>query len=224
VSHVPSIRVRTANARSINPRGDFVLYWMTASRRARYNFALDRAIEHARALGKPLLVLEALRASYPFASDRLHSFVLQGMADNSARFERTSALYYPYVEPAAGAGKGLLAALGARAAVVVTDDHPAFFLPRMVKSAAAQLPVLLEPVDSIGLLPARAADRVFTTAYSFRFFLQKNLAEHLAHPSSTTSTPSTGATPTRTRVSSGSLAATIAPGARSAPSTAPCAT
>lgn len=181
IPSTPAIRVRTANARSIEPRGDFVLYWMIASRRARHNFALDRAIEHARALGKPLLVLEPLRASYPFASDRFHRFVLQGMADNEARFAGTNVLYHPYVEPEAGAGKGLLAALAARAAVVVTDDYPAFFLPRMVKSAAAQLPVLLEQVDSIGLLPARAAERVFTTAYSFRFFLQKNLAEHIAH-------------------------------------------
>lgn len=181
MSVVPIIRTRTANARSIDPRGDFVLYWMIASRRARHNFALDRAIEHARALGKPLLVLEPLRVGYEFASDRFHRFVLQGMADNAARFEGTGILYHPYVEPGEGAGKGLLAALAARAAVVVTDDYPAFFLPRMVKAAAAQVPVLLEIVDSIGLLPMRAADRPYTTAYSFRFFLQKNLKEHLAH-------------------------------------------
>lgn len=181
MSAVPSIRIRTANARSIDPRGDFVLYWMIASRRARHNFALDRAIEHARALGKPLLVLEPLRVGYRFASDRFHRFVLQGMADNVARFEGTGVLHHPYVEPTEGAGKGLLAALAARAAVVITDDYPAFFLPRMIKAAAAQLPVLLEIVDSIGLVPMRAADRPYTTAYSFRFFLQKNLKEHLAH-------------------------------------------
>jgi deoxyribodipyrimidine photo-lyase len=181
VSSVPSIRIRTANARSIDPRGNFVLYWMIASRRVRHNFALDRAIEHARALGKPLLVLEPLRVGYRFASDRLHRFVLQGMADNAARFEGTGIGYYPYVEPSEGAGKGLLTRLAALAAVVVTDDYPAFFLPRMVQAAAAQVPVLLEIVDSIGLLPMRAADRPYTTAYSFRFFLQKNLKEHLAH-------------------------------------------
>ncbi len=181
MSSVPSIRVRTANARSIEPGGDFVLYWMIASRRARHNFALDRAIEHARALGKPLLVLEPLRVGYRFACDRFHRFVLQGMADNAARFEGTGILYHPYVEPTEGAGKGLFAALSARAAVVVTDDYPAFFLPRMVKAATAQSPVLLEIVDSIGLLPIRAADRTYTTAYSFRYFLQKNLREHLAH-------------------------------------------
>jgi deoxyribodipyrimidine photo-lyase len=42
-------------------------------------------------------VLEALRCDYPWASDRLHQFVLGGMADNQAAFARTDVLYYPYV-------------------------------------------------------------------------------------------------------------------------------
>ncbi|MDD5088664.1 MAG: deoxyribodipyrimidine photolyase, partial [bacterium] len=36
--------------------------------------------------------------------------------------------------------------------------------------------------DSCGLLPLRAAERVFPTAYAFRRFLQKNLPSHLNHP------------------------------------------
>ena len=46
------------------------------------SFALDRAVGWARELGKPLVILEALRVGYPWASDRLHRFVLDGMADN----------------------------------------------------------------------------------------------------------------------------------------------
>jgi len=62
----------------------------------------------------------------------------------------------------------------------VTDDFPAFFLPRMIRSAAKKLPVRLEKVDGNGLLPMGNADRIFTTAYSFRRFLQKNLLPGLA--------------------------------------------
>jgi deoxyribodipyrimidine photo-lyase len=40
--------------------------------------------------------------------------------------------------------------------------------------------VRLEAVDSNGLLPLRATEQTFTTAYSFRRFLQKNLPSHLA--------------------------------------------
>lgn len=180
VKRVPELRVRAANDRPVRPDGDHVLYWMISSRRARFNFGLQRAVERARELGRPLIVLEALRAGYPWASARLHRFAIDGMADNARRFAAAGVLYHPYVEPAPGHGRGLLRALAERAAVVVTDDYPAFFLPRMVAAAARQLDVLLERVDSNGLLPLRAADRVFTTARSFRIFLQRNLRPHLA--------------------------------------------
>jgi deoxyribodipyrimidine photo-lyase len=159
---------------------DWVVYWMIASRRTHRNFGLQRAVEHARALGKPLVVLEALRCGYEWASDRLHAFVLQGMRDNRAAFERSGVLYYPYVEPHQGHGSGLLMALAGHAAVVVTDDFPAFFLPRMIAAAAARVDTCLEAVDSNGLLPMRATDRVFPTAFSFRAYLQKQLALHLS--------------------------------------------
>jgi deoxyribodipyrimidine photo-lyase len=176
---VPAARVRACNEAFVNPAGAFVLYWMTAARRTRYNFGLQRGVERAVQLGKPLVVLEALRSGYRWASDRLHRFVLDGMAENARRLVGTGVLYHPYVEPAEGAGKGLLGALAARAALVVTDDFPAFFLPRMVAAAAARCPVLMEQVDGNGLYPMRATERVFTTASSFRRHLQKSLGEHL---------------------------------------------
>ena len=176
---VPDVRVRAANDRAVRRDGEFVVYWMIGQRRVRHNFALERAVAHARALDRPLVVLEALRCGYRWASDRLHAFVLAGMADNARRLAGAPVLYYPYVEPAAGAGKGLVETLAARACVVVTDDVPGFFLPRMVAAAAARLPVMLEAVDSNGLLPLRATAAVFPTAHAFRRLLQKTLPAHL---------------------------------------------
>jgi deoxyribodipyrimidine photo-lyase len=180
VSEVPALRRRTLNDHSVDPDGDYVLYWMTASRRLGWNFALDRALERCRELKRPLLILEALRCGHRYASDRLHKFVLDGMADHVRAAKRRGWLrYLPYVEPAPGAGQGLLAALAARACVVVGDDSPAFFLPRMLAAAARQVPVALEVVDSNGLLPLRAADRVYSRAVDLRRFLQRTLPEHL---------------------------------------------
>lgn len=176
---VPAARVRARNDASPNAGGEYVLYWMIAYRRSRWNFALQRAADWARELHKPLLILEALRCDYPWASDRLHRFVVDGMADNAAACSGTAASYYPYVEPGAGAGKGFLGALGERACAVVTDDYPEFFLRHAVDAAASQLGVLLEQVDSNGLLPMRLADRDFPTAHSFRRFLQRELPTHL---------------------------------------------
>jgi deoxyribodipyrimidine photo-lyase len=176
---VPAIRIRDCNGAAMRPSGKYVLYWMIANRRVTYNFALDRAIEHCRELKKPLVIFEALRCGYEWASDRMHRFVIDGMADNAAACRKAGVTYFPYVELKAGDGHGLLEALSRDACVVVTDDYPCFFLPRMVAAAATKLKVRLEAVDSCGMLPLRATDRIFTTAHSFRRFLQKTLPQHL---------------------------------------------
>ncbi len=181
MSAVPSIRVRKSNAQPINAHGDYVLYWMIASRRLHFNFALDRALEHCVTLRKPLVIFEALRIGYSWSNDRLHRFVLEGMADNARVCQEHGVRYYPYVEPTANAGKGLLSALAEYACVVVTDNFPCFFLPHMVASAAKQLPIFLEVVDSNGLLPLYATDKVFLRAFDFRRYLQKELPKHLAN-------------------------------------------
>ncbi len=178
-SSVPAQRVRRLNERPINTNGQFVLYWMTAFRRPFYNFALQRAIEQAKELRKPLLILEALRSDYPYASDRLHRFILGGMADNAEHFARTSALYFPYVETEKGSGKGLLVELAKTACLVVADDCPAFFLPRMLQAAADRVDISLEVVDSNGLLPLHSVAKDYPTAFAFRRFLQKELPGQL---------------------------------------------
>ncbi len=176
---VPEIRIQTANELAVNPQGDYVLYWMIANRRTRSNFSLDRAVQWCRELNKPLLILEALRAGYRWASDRIHAFVIQGMVDNASALDGKPVVYYPYLEPAPGNGKGLLRKLAEKSCVVVSDDFPCFFLPHMIDSAARQVPVRLELVDSNGLMPMRATDRVFARAHDFRRYLQKNLRPHL---------------------------------------------
>ncbi len=176
---VPSLRIRARNSAPVNEQGGFVLYWMLMYRRPRWNFALDRAIEWAAKLGKPLVVFEGLRLGYPWASERLHKFIIDGMRENAGAFAKSPVHYYPYLETEPDAGKGLIRALAAAACVVVTDDFPAFMIPHMTDAAARQSPVLLEQVDSNGILPVRAADSVYPTAYSFRRFLQKSLYPHL---------------------------------------------
>lgn len=177
---VPADRIETINRGEINHRGAFVLYWMIANRRVGWNFAFQRAVEWATELDKPLLVLEGLRCGHRWAGDRMHKFILDGMSDNARRLRGTAVQYYPYVEPDVNTGKGLLRALGKRAAVLVTDEFPCFFLPAMVAAAADQVAVRMETVDSNGILPLRAAgDRIFPTAHAHRRFIQRTLPAHL---------------------------------------------
>jgi deoxyribodipyrimidine photo-lyase len=172
-------RLRAVNSAAVDDNGGYVLYWMTSARRVRFNFGLQRAADWARHLGLPLVILEALRSDYPWANDRLHRFMIDGMADTAAALEDRNVTYYPYLELSTGAGKGLLAAIAAEAAVVVTDDFPTFFLPRMMAAATAKIAVLLEVVDSNGLMPMATPGREFATAYSFRRYLQKTLLDQL---------------------------------------------
>jgi len=178
---VPELRVRALNSAEPRANADYVLYWMVAFRRSTHNFALDRALEVAREYKLPVLVLEALRCDYGWASDRLHHFVLDGMSVNRAAFEAAGVAYHAYVEPTLGAGRGLMQALSERAALVVTDDYPCFFLPQMTAALAERVAVRVEAVDSNGLIPLRAFERSYVRAFDFRKQAQRLLCDHAQH-------------------------------------------
>lgn len=171
--------MRAVNDAPVRDGASYVLYWMIAARRTRYSFALQHAVEHANRLQLPLLVLEPLRSGGQWASQRIHRFVLDGMADTARALGRRGVAYYPYVEPELDAGKGLLQSLARAAAVVVTDMFPCFFLPRMVAAAGRTLEVRLEEVDSNGLIPLRATPKAYSRAFDFRRFLQRELPGYL---------------------------------------------
>jgi deoxyribodipyrimidine photo-lyase len=89
VTSIPDVRIRICNSETLRD-GEFVLYWMIACRRLRWNFALERAADEARRLKKPLVILEPLRCGYRWANDRIHRFVIEGMADHGARLARSA--------------------------------------------------------------------------------------------------------------------------------------
>jgi len=178
-SRFPEQRVHRANQAPIRADRSCVVYWMIAARRIRFNFGLQRAAEWASRLGRPLVILEALRVDYPWASDRLHRFVLDGMADTLCRLKGRPVTYHADVERTPGASRGLLEAWGRLAAVVVTDEMPAFFLPRMIAAAARRLDVRLEAVDGNGLLPMAAIEGPQGTAVAFRRRWQRQIVSHL---------------------------------------------
>tara|TARA_A100001391_G_scaffold204323_1_gene199584 strand:- start:1017 stop:2603 length:1587 start_codon:yes stop_codon:yes gene_type:complete len=172
-------RLTSANDHPLRSDGDYVLYWMIAQRRLRYNFALDYAIERAIEFERPLLIFEPLRIRYQWASDRLHRFVIEGMRDNACQAAELGVSYYPYVEPQPGHGTPLLHRLAARACTVITDEYPCFFLPTMIAAVKARIPARLELVDGNGILPLRRAEKTYTVAHSYRRYMQKNVLDEL---------------------------------------------
>ncbi|NNF05889.1 MAG: deoxyribodipyrimidine photolyase [Candidatus Eisenbacteria bacterium] len=176
------LRINQANQQPLQDKGKYVLYWMIANRRLQSNFSLDRAVAWCHELKLPLLIFEPLRIGYDWASDRHHQFVVDGMVEKQQELEGSEVAYFPYLEQNPGEGKGLLEHLAKQAAIVITDEYPCFFLPRMVSAAAKALTVRLETVDSNGMFPLRSMDRVFLTAYALRRWQQQNFRDFYELP------------------------------------------
>src|SRR5262245_22246983 len=166
-------RVTRCNSAEVNGSAEYVLYWMTAYRRTHFNYALERAVFWVTELRKPLLIFEPLACNYRWASERFHQFVVDGMREKQESLQNVPVTYRPYVEGSVGEGKKLFVQLMAHACLIVTDDYPAFEIPRWIAKVASRAKVLVEKVDSNGLFPMRATDRLFLTASSFRRFLQR---------------------------------------------------
>jgi deoxyribodipyrimidine photo-lyase len=157
-------------------RGDHVLYWMQSAFRARNNQALDFAVEQANRLGLPLLVYHGLRHDYPWASDRLHTFLLETAADLYQEFADQGIQYAFYLERSGDdaaarreAGKpSPLVDLARRASLVVTDYFPTFIAPRQSRALRRKVPAPIVAVDSATIVPIRYHDREHSTAVSFR--------------------------------------------------------
>ncbi|MEB3223560.1 MAG: deoxyribodipyrimidine photolyase [Candidatus Sericytochromatia bacterium] len=173
---VSPVRLRLLNEAPPRPAGEFVLYWMIAYRRLGWNHALQRAVALANEWGKPLVILETLRTGHRFMNDRMHRFVLDGMADQAqALAGRPGVVYRTHVEARPGEQDGLLEALAADACAVVTDDWPGFFVPQVQAAAARGLAVRVEAVDGNGLMPLAASPTPFPTAHGFRRHLHKTV-------------------------------------------------
>ena len=172
----PSIRVSTVRDTPVLPANDFVVYWMTAERRTHSSFGLQHAVAYAEQLGKPLLVLEPLDTTHRWASARFHRFIIDGMRSNAAALHDTPINYWPWVGERHGDGAGLLAALSARACVIVTDERPSYRYPKLLKRAASNCHCRVEAVDGSGVLPLRLAPKRYSRAVDFRRFIHKTFA------------------------------------------------
>ena len=79
MSDFQSDRIRSANDKPINENGEYIIYWMIASRRFNYNSSLEFAAKLAIEHEVPLLVIEEISTSHRFANDRIATFMIQGM-------------------------------------------------------------------------------------------------------------------------------------------------
>lgn len=172
-------RVRRLNDRPERSGSDFVLYWIQMYHRAEQNWALTAAIEAANRLSVPLVVYQGLGCTYPHANDRIHRFILEGVAELKERFARRGILYHFYLRRRSTDPNDLLYRLARRAALIVTDDFPAFFIPVQTARVAGKLDVALWAVDSNGIVPLAAIPGEQYGAYTLRPKIRRVLSQHL---------------------------------------------
>ena len=181
MTQVPISRVTTL--KEITPEvssSSYVVYWVIAFKRTKYNFALQRAVEWANKLSQPLVILEPLILDYPMSSLRFHKFILDGMSEMNDEILKTNAYYYPFVETSPSESEGLLQDIAKNASVVVTDDYPTYFVPQMTAKASGEISTRYELVDSNGLVPIRLSPKEYVRAHDFRRYLHKNLEDFIS--------------------------------------------
>src|SRR5687768_6975664 len=81
-------RVHALNDRLVREAGKYVLYWMQASQRTRFNHALEYAIGRANELKLPVLVGFGLMDDYPEANARHYAFMLEGLRNVAGSLSR----------------------------------------------------------------------------------------------------------------------------------------
>lgn len=147
--------------------GAFVLYWLRTAQRAHDNPALDAALAAGDVLGRPVFVYQGLSERYPFASDRHHTFILEGARDlHPALRERGVGAAFHLERP--GHRGPHLRTLATRAALVVTEDLP---VPPLTAWTARLRDAVTTPVwavDTACVLPMLRVPPGIDRAFAFR--------------------------------------------------------
>jgi deoxyribodipyrimidine photo-lyase len=159
-------------------RRDFVLYWCMVNHRVQENHALDVALALGNHLGLPVVAYQALRPDYPHASDRLHGWALEGLAELPAAYAARGIPYWLELPRHRREHVPRLAELGRRAAAVVSDLFPTFIIPGHLRGAAKALDVPLFAVDASCVVPMQRIPSVQMGAYTLRPKLKKLWPEY----------------------------------------------
>lgn len=172
-------RVQKLNLAGERRSGRYVLYWAQMNRRAEANHALAFAAELANRLDKPLLFYEGLTFSYPFASDRFHTFLLEGVPATARRLEELGIGYVFYLRRRRSDPNDILYRLAADAAAIVADDYPSFVARQYNASVPPKLEVAYYVVDSSCVVPMSRHPRREYAAATFRPKIRRALPECL---------------------------------------------
>ena len=146
-------RVRTLNGHASDRSGRYVLCWLQQALRAADNPVIDAAIRLGNALRLPVLVYHGVREDYPYASDRLHRFILGASLDLADGCRERGLAFTCHVDRTERREKGLVHRLGADAAAIVLEDQPTFVARWQANRVAARAAVPVYAVNAACVVP-----------------------------------------------------------------------
>lgn len=173
------LRIRPLNDAAPRAGSKYVLYWCQMNRRADSNHALAYAARKANELRVPLLVYEGLTCTYREANDRMHTFVLEGVAEQQRRFAELGVGYCFYLRKRRSDDNRVLYSLAADAAMVVTDDYPTFIAAQHNAQVPGRIGVAYHAVDSSCVVPMNHFVKQEWAAYTIRPKILKVLRQYL---------------------------------------------
>jgi deoxyribodipyrimidine photo-lyase len=149
------------------------------NRRADSNHALAYAADAANRCKLPLLVYEAVTCSYPYASDRFHTFMLEAAPETERRLRAKGIGYVFYLRRRASDPNDKLYLLARNAAAVITDDYPTFIARQHNASVPHKLDIPYCVVDSSCVVPMSLLNKREYAAYTIRPKIHRLLPQFL---------------------------------------------
>lgn len=145
--------MRALNDRPLESGGRYVLCWLQQALRARDNPVIDASIRLGNALRLPVLVYHGVREDYPYASDRLHRFILGAGWHLGMGCRERGLAFVQHVDRPGHREKGLVHRLGAAAAAIVLEDQPTFVARWQAERVAARAAAPVYAVAAACLVP-----------------------------------------------------------------------
>jgi len=176
-----SERVQLLNDKSANNDGEYILYWMQMFKRTTHNHALKFAIEQANERRLPLVVYEGLKFYYPWASDRFHTYILEGVEEKRREFKKLGIKYVFYLQKNDESPKQTVAKIAEDAALIVTDDFPCFIIPDHNKAIVRRAAIPVYAVDSNGVIPMSRFEKEEFAARTIRPKIKQLLPDYFVN-------------------------------------------
>lgn len=179
-----ALRLHVLRGGTPTPGARYVLYWMQINRRAEFNPALDHAILEANRLRLPLVVYEGLRADYPFANDRIHTFMLEGAFERHQSLQALGIRTLFYLQRVPGEHRDTLERLCQEAALLITDHYPTFIINHQTEKVVSRTRLPVSAVDGSTILPPKLFPKGEWAARTLRPKVQRALPAWLSKPES----------------------------------------